>query len=261
SLIHIQSQNYGEALRDCNTAINLDRSHAKAFNNRGLAYLKLGYLDRAIEDFSEALRLDPRLPEALLNRGVAYNAQGEFAPALKDFEHADLLSDAQPDLWLGWGNALLGVGDYPQAIARLSQAVLCDPDSAAAHAKRGFAYLQLGRPYFRQARTDLERSLGIYVEPAALSNLGLLERQENNYDRAVEYFERALKLNPGLCVTRFNLALVYLQREQPEEAKTELEQVLKTAPPDSPEAVQARIVLDNLSRQADTSQPNPGEGP
>ncbi len=262
SLIHIQREDYISALHDCNEAINLDRIHAKAFNNRGLAYLKLGYLDRAIEDFNQALALDARLAEAHLNRGVGYNAQSEFELALKDFEYADLLSDEQPELWLGWGHALIGVGDYLQAVEKLSQAVLRDPNLAAAHVKRGYAYLQLGKPYFRQARQDLEAARQLSPQWAdVLSNLGLLERQENNYEAAVKYFRQALEINAAQYVTRLNLALVYLHQERFAEAKAEFEQVLATAPPDAPEAVQARIQLAGLPQQEAPSPINSGASP
>lgn len=248
SLIHAQKQDYTGALRDCNTALGLDSTHAKAFNNRGLAYLKQGYLDLAIEDFDQALALDRRLAEAYLNRGVAYNAQNRFKQALPDFERAGLLADDLPELWLGWGTALLGVEDYRGAIEKLSHAVLDDPELAVAHAKRGYAYLQLGRPYFRQARSDLETALRVNPELVdALNNLGLLERAENRPEAALVHLEKALELAPEQSITRFSLALVYHQLGRVDEARAELEQVLALAPADSLEARQARIQLANLA--------------
>ncbi len=248
SLIHAQKQDYADALRDCNTALGLNSTHAKAFNNRGLAYLKQGYLDLAIGDFDQAVALDRRLAEAYLNRGVAYNAQSRFVEALADFERAGLLADDLPELWLGWGTALLGVENYRGAIDKLSRAVLDDPERAAAHAKRGYAYLQLGRPYFRQARSDLEAALRVNPNLVdALNNLGLLERAENRPEAALDYLKRALDLDPGQYIARFSLALVYHQLGRIDDARTEFEQVLALAPTDSLEARQARIQLANLA--------------
>ena len=46
------------------------------YNNRGIAYAKLGQYQRAIEDFNKAIRLKPDYADAYSNRGVAYLLQG-----------------------------------------------------------------------------------------------------------------------------------------------------------------------------------------
>ena len=40
---------------------HLDPQYAKAYNNRGIAYQKLGQTKRANQDYDEAIRLDPSL--------------------------------------------------------------------------------------------------------------------------------------------------------------------------------------------------------
>ena len=55
----MQLGGYREAFEDFEKALRLDSQHAPTFNNRGLAYARLGRLSRAIDDFGQAIRLDP----------------------------------------------------------------------------------------------------------------------------------------------------------------------------------------------------------
>jgi tetratricopeptide (TPR) repeat protein len=61
---------------------------AEAFDNRGLAYLGKGMVDRAIQDFDEAARLSPRYVQAFNDRGAAYFRKGDYDAALKSFDEA-----------------------------------------------------------------------------------------------------------------------------------------------------------------------------
>jgi tetratricopeptide (TPR) repeat protein len=61
---------------------------AKAYNDSGVAYIKLGEHRRAIEDFDQALRLDPGEPIGYVNRGAAYANLGEYHRAIENFDQA-----------------------------------------------------------------------------------------------------------------------------------------------------------------------------
>lgn len=76
------------AIQDLTQAIHFDPDHADAYNDRGTAFAAQGQYDRAIEDFAQAIRLDPGFAIAIYNRGLAYQAQGRAAEAERDFEQA-----------------------------------------------------------------------------------------------------------------------------------------------------------------------------
>ena len=69
-------------------AIRLDPSFADAYNNRGIAYDKLGQYERAIQDYDEAIRLDPQYTNAYYNRGDTYQAMGKSEEAERDLAKA-----------------------------------------------------------------------------------------------------------------------------------------------------------------------------
>ena len=254
SLVYTHAHHdYESAIADCTQAISVDPSHAEAFNNRGLAHMELGDLDRAIKDLDQALRLNERLAPAYLNRGIAYNTQSQFESALRDFEKASVLLDERgQELWLSWGKALMGCGDYAQAIDKLSQAIAVAPDSAESYAARGYAYMQGGQSQYRNARRDLNMALKKNPDLANVhSNLGLLDAWQSNYGRAIKHYQQALQHdhNANDIVTRYNLALAYRHLGDLDAAEQMFQQILNMAPSDSLEAIQSRIQLTDLAAQ------------
>jgi tetratricopeptide (TPR) repeat protein len=73
-----------QAIAHYDEALRANPFYADGFNNRGLAWLRKGNLERAIEDFSEAIRLQPD-SEARYIRGIVYKETGELARAMADF--------------------------------------------------------------------------------------------------------------------------------------------------------------------------------
>ena len=58
------------------------------YNNRGLAYAKQGFYDRAILDYSQAITLKPDYAKAYINRGLAYVDKGLYDRAIDDYNKA-----------------------------------------------------------------------------------------------------------------------------------------------------------------------------
>src|SRR5258706_1860196 len=54
-----KKQESDKAIEDCSQAIRLKPDSARAFSNRGGAYIFKDQYDRAIEDLDQAIRLDP----------------------------------------------------------------------------------------------------------------------------------------------------------------------------------------------------------
>ena len=75
-------------------AIKASPKADEAYNNRGLAYFKLGQTDNAVKDYDEALRLNGKLTDAHFNRGNAYFAQKQYDRALKDYDEV-IKADSQ----------------------------------------------------------------------------------------------------------------------------------------------------------------------
>ena len=60
----------------------------KYFNDRGVAYKRLGDLEKALADYNKSLEINPHYTNALNNREVVYLEQGHYDQALTDFNEA-----------------------------------------------------------------------------------------------------------------------------------------------------------------------------
>lgn len=88
-ILRLDQGDYQGAIDDLSQAFNLDPSEpATLLCNRGLAWLRLGQLDRALADTNDALALAPNDAVAYNNRGVIYRDLGDLEQAARDLRRA-----------------------------------------------------------------------------------------------------------------------------------------------------------------------------
>jgi len=151
------------AVAACTSIIVLDPHNDGAFVNRGLAYRRLGQLDRAIRDYEAAIRLNARAADAFNNRGNAYQDKLDYERALADYDEAIRLNPRYAHAYNNRGVVFLELGDSLKALADFHRAINEDPFYANAFRNRGLAH------------TDQEE-----------------------FDLAVEDYDEAFRLNPAV---------------------------------------------------------------
>jgi tetratricopeptide (TPR) repeat protein len=92
-------------------------SRARAYTNRGAAYLAKGELDRAIADYNHAIELDPKFAIAYNGRGSAYKDRGDLDRAIADYNRAIELDPKYADAYNSRGIAFEAKSDMDKAIA------------------------------------------------------------------------------------------------------------------------------------------------
>lgn len=144
-------KDYGNAITDCDKAIQRDPMYLLAYHNRGIARQsqfdgsqKTEDLNGAIEDYSEVIRLDRKFVRAYLNRGIMWSRKNEHDKAIRDFNTVLSLEPQNITARLGRASALQGKGDCDKAITELNEARALDPKNpmiyvclAVARAKKG----------------------------------------------------------------------------------------------------------------------------
>ena len=81
----LTQKDYPLAITCFTEAICLNPKDAKAFYNRGLAWLGKSKYAKAIADYSEAIRLNPRYVKAYRDRGYTASTTGAYDKAIADF--------------------------------------------------------------------------------------------------------------------------------------------------------------------------------
>ena len=82
----MDNKDYGKAIRDFNSATQLDPNIAdpRLFASRGKAYLERKDYAKAIEDLTKAIHLNPKSASAYFDRARAYEGSGDSEKADKD---------------------------------------------------------------------------------------------------------------------------------------------------------------------------------
>jgi adenylate cyclase len=179
-------------------ALALDPDLAEAHASLGLALQLSGRRDEAATEFEHALSLDPDLYEVSYFYARFHFEQGNFKRAAELFERAtEIRSD-----------------DYrsPVLLAAVYHSLGLDAD---------------GKRSVRVGLERAERELNLHPEnsgPAQLGALALAHLGER--DRAREWADRALAIDPDDLLAQYNIACAYAQLGDIEEAVDLLEMVM-----------------------------------
>ena len=142
-----------------NQAIRLKPDYADAYNNRGVAKLKLERFKESIADFDEAIRLKPDYADAYNNRAAARLNLGHYRKSIADFDEATRLKPDYAGAYRNRGTAHRQLESYEAAIADYGEAIRLRPDHADTYVDRAIAKLQSGDK--NGARQDYETALRI----------------------------------------------------------------------------------------------------
>jgi tetratricopeptide (TPR) repeat protein len=124
---------------------------AGGFNNRGLAYERVGEEDKAFNDFTWSIESDPNWGTAYLNRGYLYRKRQDWPHALADFDRAAHLApvNARPKAFNAEARLLLDCPDpslrNPAKAIVAAKASLRLRDDAATHDILADAYAAVGQ--------------------------------------------------------------------------------------------------------------------
>jgi tetratricopeptide (TPR) repeat protein len=131
--------------------------------------------------------------------------------------------------------------DFMGALVDLQKAVELNPDLPDVYAYYGLALLSSGDQDGAQKAFEKELARDPINFDANL-RMGVVLRQDEDYTAAMKYLEQALQVRPGDLGVRYQIAAVKLAQGQVEEARQDLESVLK----ESPDFVQAHVSLATI---------------
>jgi type IV pilus assembly protein PilF len=152
----------------------------------------------ALDELRQALTIDPDYAAAYGMLGLVYMELKEIALADQSFRKALSLMPANPELNNNYGWFLCRVGRAAESL-----------------------------PFFEKAASD-----PLYQTPARpLHNAGICMRQADDSEKAIGYLHRAFQIDPANPVTLYNLADIYLERQDGERAQFYSQRLLRAYRP------------------------------
>jgi tetratricopeptide (TPR) repeat protein len=175
-----RESNLHEAEIASSRALELEPDLAEAHVARGLAVSLRERFDEAEQEFEQAMRLDPQLFDAVYWFARARQSQGRFQDALNLFERAALLRPEEYQI--------------PGFIAQALRSLGRDDESAAAR---------------RRGNKLTEQHLELHPEDARACVLAAANVAHSDPARALNYLERAIRVDPTDPNLLYNVACTY----------------------------------------------------
>jgi Flp pilus assembly protein TadD len=161
-----------------------------------------------------------------------YILLGDFADADKWF--SEVVAEAPDDSNANYllGRTKFNENDFPAAISRFERALSLRPKYVEAENNIGLAWkelndLQKAKAAFQSA-IDWEGATPLDAQP--FLNLGTLLADQNEFDAAIPYLEKAAALSPDNPSVHDELGHVYTARQNLPKAQGELERAIALAP-------------------------------
>ena len=181
-----------QALAYLDRAIAMRPGHAAYHNLRGVAFSRMGEVERASADWEQAVVLAPRDPEPHINRAIDSLQRGDDRDAIRSLETA-----LEKDSAHGRAHAYLGaawerLGDSKRAFEHYDRAIALARDDAKVYCDRSFAHLRAGNharalhDADQAVRLESHRGLGYAARGQALAKLGRGEDAEESLNEAID---------------------------------------------------------------------------
>jgi Flp pilus assembly protein TadD len=277
---------FEEALPEYKTALKQSPKLASARLNLALAYYKMGRIDDAVTELEKVYVEEPANHQAVLlladcylrmareddvirvlepeeqkypdDMAVAYML-GTALIRQKRVEEGEVLVDQilrngdSAEAHLMMGSAKMNVQDYAGARDEFAKAVALNPNLPEVHVLYAKALVFTGDSDMSAKEYKTELTVDPYNFDANLQ-LGATARQEQNFDEAKKYFERAQETRPGDPGVRYQLALVAIDQGRLDDARQILEGLVKQSPQFTEAHVSLSLVYYRLKRPEDSKR-------
>jgi tetratricopeptide (TPR) repeat protein len=194
-LIHQRAGRYAEALHDYGDSLRWSPPSRELYVNRAQTLSALGRPDEALSAYDDALLIEPDHVEILTDRACLRFEQGQIVASRSDVERGLALAPDAPRLLCLRGLLALRSGALDAARCDFTRAIELDPSLADAWANRATVFFKQGD--LAAAASDLSQALHLREDAAILYNRGRISEALEQWQDAVDDYERALALTDG----------------------------------------------------------------
>ena len=232
-----------ESQRALEEALERNPDSPEAWTNLARTLAASGETERAIDAARNALQREPAFSVAHNNLGNLLRGQGKADEAERHFRQALAADPTYAETRYNYAGLLMEQGRLDLAEKELRAAIAAKPDFAPAHTNLGNLLGQKGDN--AGAEKSFRRAIALAPEFAeAHFNLGVALASQDRLREGKAAFRKALELDSNLHQARLNLAIALASEGEREQAKIEIERVIRSA--DGPLRDTAREMLQGL---------------
>ncbi|MDZ7379307.1 MAG: tetratricopeptide repeat protein, partial [candidate division KSB1 bacterium] len=216
------------------TAIEKAPNNAAGYYELGLVYQEQQRSQEAQAAFEQAFALEPDLVDALAQVAALFVARGQVDKALERVHHALQTSPHHPRLYNLLASLLQVQGKNAEAEEAFKKALALD--NTLFETYFGLARLYTRTKAYDQAIAQYEGI--IKAQPGLLAPyalVGMIYDLQSHVQKANEYYQKALKIDPKFAVAANNLAWNYTEHGGNLDEALALARSAREQMPDSPQ--------------------------
>ncbi len=199
---------YAEAAENFKHAISINTGNSTAHYGLGKTYLKQGMVDDAIKELNTSLYQFPNSAPVQQALGEAYEAQGNTPAAIAAYQKSISIKPENPEAYMHIADIREQRGDLELSISELRSGLAMMPTNPDLHMRIADESLRLEKlddaiseyktvldsdPQNAQAAKGLIRGYYLKAQKDATGAFVL----SNDYDRANQYIQQAINMNPN----------------------------------------------------------------
>jgi tetratricopeptide (TPR) repeat protein len=234
SLYNLALEKAGESKTDSavfyfTEAIAAEPNFAKAYYNRGSAFLLLGNYSGALLDIDQYLNIVDTASTGYIIRAQILDELERTEDAMQAYRMAISKGDGLDVAHLALGNYSLNNQSYEEAIDHFTAYLRYHPSNANVLHDRGSAYQQMDE--LKSAERDYRQAT--LVDPqlsTAYANLGTVLRKKERYSEAVDAYSDALSIDPEDPMFLNNRGYAHFLNEDYPNAASDFEKAIEIDP-------------------------------
>jgi Tfp pilus assembly protein PilF len=222
------------------------KKRAEARQSMGFSLIQDGQLEAGLNELIQAAKLDPENAEIQNAIALAYRDLGNTDEAIRHFRNALTLRPDYPDAENNLGTVYLIRREYENAIQHFEKAShsLSYRTPYMAYTNLGYAYHQMGR--FQKAIEYYQKAVERNTRYSpAYDNMGLAYEMLGKGDRAADAYRQAIAAAPSSPLPHLHLARLLLKHNLHREAGESLIEVIRLDPQGS-YGQEAKRLLDEI---------------
>ncbi len=223
----LQKEQYVEANQCFDRALRLAPHDAYILNYKGFCLDKLGYYEVALSCFNQAINILPKDPEILTNTGICLCHLNRYTEALVHFENALRNGGGSPTLWNNKGFCLVKLGRYQEAY-RAYKVALEQGHSKQVDLLCNIAATLVNLGSYQEALDYFDRALQLNPDDhLLLNNVAICLEQQGRYDLALKCYEKSLSHDPDNATYLCNKGVCLSKMKRWDQALECLKEVVK----------------------------------
>ncbi|MEP7145475.1 MAG: tetratricopeptide repeat protein [bacterium] len=233
--IYANNKKYDEAMNLYKRAIELRDNNVLAHHNLGLIYLIRGKLDSAEMKFKKGISVDSLAPDGYFQLATLYNMQGKNDSAIIMLEKLQTVTPNYKESQAILDN-LKARGSKD---GNISPEGFTDDQTKnyQISALQKSSYKLFTEKKYMEAITDLQKLIALNSDLSAISgflnNIAMCYEEMNMPELEEKYFLEALKKDNGNLNAMSGLSAFYIKNGNTEKAKEYLNKILKINPEDA----------------------------